>query len=175
MSMSRWMVLFMVLALALVVVACGSEQADNTITQDSSSDAEDSGADNTAVAEQSVPGTDTVDVDIVEEDETTVENTTEAASTEEAAAGSIILVSVTNDGFHPDNLTITAGDTVIWENSRTLKTTADAFIVGVRKCIFLKSPTFSPGESWNYTFIAPIICNYVDGIQTTQSGTITVE
>jgi len=83
-------------------------------------------------------------------------------------------VKMTADGFSPDKLYIKAGDTVVWKNTR-YGTINKAMIIGVRECSKVRSGFLKSGESFSWTFDAPMTCTLADGIMTTKESKIFVE
>src|SRR3989344_244474 len=83
-------------------------------------------------------------------------------------------VKMTADGFSPDKLYIKAGDTVVWENTRS-GSINKAMIIGVRECSKVRSGFLKPGESFSWTFDKPMTCTIADGIMTTKESKIFVE
>ena len=96
--------------------------------------------------------------------------------------GKMYNITITNDGFIPKQLTIEVNGTVVWKNARTLPGKQGyAYVFGARgacKRPVLEHkypPGLAPGEEFNFTFTEKQDCMYVDGIRTTQSGTIIVK
>ncbi len=108
--------------------------------------------------------------EVVEEPADVVEEVAEEAE----AAGSIHTVKVTDAGFNPDQVSINAGDTVVWENVRTGKIN-NAMILGTKLCTKIKSEIFAPGETFEWTFDDPEPCTIVDGIYTNKVMKVLVE
>ncbi|HLD80131.1 MAG TPA: hypothetical protein VJA18_06240 [Candidatus Nanoarchaeia archaeon] len=88
--------------------------------------------------------------------------------------GETHFVDLTSEGFEPNELTIQAGDTVVWQNVRSGQI-SKAFVIGVRECAKIRSKILTPGESFSWTFEEPIKCTIVDGIMTTVESKIEVE
>ena len=83
-------------------------------------------------------------------------------------------VKMTAEGFSPDKLYIKAGDMVVWKNTR-YGTINKAMIIGVRECSKVRSGFLKSGESFSWTFDAPMTCTLADGIMTTKESKIFVE
>jgi|SRR3989344_205886 len=83
-------------------------------------------------------------------------------------------VKMTVDGFNPDTLSIKAGDTVIWKNTRSGNIN-QAMIIGVRECHQVRSRFLNPGQSYSWTFDKPMTCTIADGVMTTKESKIIVE
>ena len=113
-----------------------------------------------------------------EEKETeVVEKVAETAKVPEDSGPKTHTVALITGGFAVPSLDIKVGDTVIWENVRdgaANKGGQKALILGTQKCARLKSKFFMPGESFSWTFDAPLTCLVVDGIYTTQSMKVIV-
>jgi len=116
-----------------------------------------------------------------EEEEIEVEDETEEETEEEVEEevveveeDNIHYVEVNEDGFEPDELTISVGDTVIWENERTGRLD-QMMIVGAQKCTGIDSGFLESGESFEWTFDEAKECIIVDGITTTQLMEISIE
>ncbi len=78
------------------------------------------------------------------------------------------------DGFEPDELTIKVGDTVEWKNTRTGNLDL-AMVIGAQQCTKIKSGVLKTDETFSWTFDKAETCMIVDGITTTQLGTVIVE
>ena len=92
------------------------------------------------------------------------------------------IITITDIGFKPIEITINAGDTIVWKNARkTTEKSGYAYIIGSSidcrrpKLESPYPPGIAPGETFNYTFTTPGTCTYVDGIRTTQKGTIIIK
>ena len=84
-------------------------------------------------------------------------------------------VEITEDGFEPNQLTISVGDTVEWVNVRVSNTLNKAMVIGTQKCSEAQSDIFETDETFEWTFSEAERCIFVDGITTTQIVTITIE
>lgn len=84
------------------------------------------------------------------------------------------IVEMNDQGFDVEKINIKAGDTVVWENTRTGRFNK-AMVVGTIKCIKVRSSFFESGESFNWTFEKPETCTIVDGIMTTEMMKVVVE
>jgi len=128
------------------------------------------------------PAAEVPEVTVPEPDEVTEEEPAEEVSGEdmipdlEETAGNIHIIEVTEDGFEPDELAISIGDTVVWENTRAEGSRfEEAFIIGSQGlCKRWQSEIFGSGEKVNLTFEEAGRCVYVDGIMVTMQGEITV-
>ena len=94
--------------------------------------------------------------------------------TEKEVKSTTHTVKMTSSGFNPDKLYIKLGDTVVWENVRSGKINK-AMIIGVRECRQIRSDFLKSGESFSWTFIAPVTCTIADGVMTTKESKIVVE
>lgn len=130
------------------------------------------------------PAAEVPEVTVPEPDDVAEEEPAEETSEEdvqipdlEEAAENIHIIEVAEDGFEPDELTISVGDTVVWENVRPEDSRfEEAFIVGSQGlCKRWQSKTFFPGEKVNFTFEESGDCVYIDGILVTVQGEIIVE
>jgi len=77
-------------------------------------------------------------------------------------------------GFSPQELTIRAGDTVKWVNTRSGRLNK-AMVVGTITCNYIKSPILETGDSFSWTFNEPQNCTFVDGITTSYLFKLRVE
>ena len=111
--------------------------------------------------------------EVVEEPADVVENVEDVAE-EVEAAGSTHTVKVTDAGFNPDQVSINAGDTVVWENVRTGRINT-AMTLGTKTCTHIKSGIFNPEETFGWTFDKPEPCTIVDGIYTHKLMKVLVE
>lgn len=93
---------------------------------------------------------------------------------EVSSIGATHQVEMTAGGFSPTELTVNAGDTVVWENKRSGNLNK-GMVLGSRQCVYVKSGIFLMGEKFSYTFTKPETCVIVDGILTTQTMTVTVK
>ena len=109
--------------------------------------------------------------EVVEEVELEVEETTEVESSN---SGTTYTVEFVDTGFDPVELTISAGDTVVWENART-GNFLQAMLIGTRSYTNIKSGLLDFGEIYSHTFDEAGEYIFVDGILTTYVNTITVE
>lgn len=82
-------------------------------------------------------------------------------------------VEMNPNGFSPDEITIKAGDSIVWRNTREGRL-GRGMILGTRLCAEVKSGMFGPGESFEWTFTKPGSCIVVDGVLTTKTMTVTV-
>ena len=80
-------------------------------------------------------------------------------------------VNVTDLGFEPQILNISAGDTVEWVNSRSQ---SNLMIIGNNLCRSIKSSQFKPNVSFLAIFTQPQTCSISDGIITTQASSVNV-
>jgi plastocyanin len=77
-------------------------------------------------------------------------------------------------GFKPAELVIKKGDTIEWKVSRSGQLHL-GMILGTQDCSKIKSAILKDGETYSYTFDQAQKCTIVDGITTTQVGTVVVE
>ena len=89
-------------------------------------------------------------------------------------ANSIHAVVIIKEGFSPEELKIKKGDTVEWKVNRTGYLNK-AMVLGTMQCVQVKSGILQNGETFSWTFDKAQKCVFVDGITTTQTGTITIE
>ena len=132
------------------------------------------GIDKEGIAESSevVPETVTGQPETEESDPDTL--TGGSIAEDEESSVTTHAVKMTADGFSPDKLYIKAGDTVVWENTRS-GTINKAMIIGVRECSKVRSGFLKPGESFSWTFDKPMTCTIADGIMTTKESKVYVE
>lgn len=83
-------------------------------------------------------------------------------------------ISLTNTGFDPAALNIKVGDTVEWKVVRS-GNFKNGMILGTQSCVAIKSKILNNGESFKWKFDKVQTCTIVDGIITTQIGTVVVE
>ncbi len=92
-----------------------------------------------------------------------------AATVVATAVAATAKVSITDTGFTPKNLTVTAGDTVTWTNNgkqnHQLVATTGAFA----------SPVLRPGQSYSFKFGGAGKIGYRDALKPSLSGTVTVK
>lgn len=86
--------------------------------------------------------------------------------------GVTYIVEFVDDGFEPEDLTISVGDTVVWTNSRE---NYQAMLLGTRSYTNIKSSMLNYGDSYIYTFDEAGEYIFVDAILTSYVNTITVE
>lgn len=77
--------------------------------------------------------------------------------------------------FEPAELTVKAGDTVVWVNERDSPNLNKAMVVGTKSCVPVKSKLLEAGETFEYTFTEPMVCEIVDGYVTSVFGKVVVE
>jgi plastocyanin len=82
-------------------------------------------------------------------------------------------VLLDNTGFEITEIDIKVGDTVMWVNGRTAHANK-GMIIGVQRCVAIKSKIFENGESFSWTFDKAGTCVFVDGIYTTQSMKVNI-
>lgn len=85
-----------------------------------------------------------------------------------AVAAATVPVSMDDDFFSPANVSITAGDTVVWTNNGTDEHTASS----TTNAFF--SPTMGPGDRYQHTFNTAGTYNYVCAFHDDMRGTVTV-
>ncbi len=170
---------FLVL-LALFLLSCTSkETATNTTSE----------AVTAAAVQEATPTLPETSTEPTAEPATTIEPVTEPASepaaepVEEIAApgteipldsGETYVVNLIDGGFEVPEITIKAGDTIVWQNVRE-KHPTKAMIVAVQPCAKVKSSVFLPGSTFKWKFEEPVRCTIVDGIFTTQAMKVIVE
>tara|TARA_Y100000310_G_scaffold276540_1_gene293745 strand:+ start:1236 stop:1808 length:573 start_codon:yes stop_codon:yes gene_type:complete len=106
--------------------------------------------------------------------ETEVVDETNESEIDTSSSETTYTIQFVDDGFDPTELTISAGDTVVWENART-GNYLQAMLLGTRTYTDIKSDLLEVGESYNYTFEEAGEYIFVDAILTTYVNTITVE
>ena len=84
------------------------------------------------------------------------------------------VVKFIDGGFNRDEVTISVGDMIIWENLRE-GTLYKAMLIGTKAHTNIKSAILVTGESYNWTFTEADEYVFVDGIITTQSMKVIVE
>ena len=87
--------------------------------------------------------------------------------------GETHVVNLIDGGFEVPEITIKAGDTIVWQNVRE-KNPVKALIVAIQPCPRIKSGIFLPGSSFQWKFEKPGKCTIVDGIFTTQAMQVIV-
>ncbi len=87
---------------------------------------------------------------------------------------SVNTIKIVGNNFEPAEVTIKAGDKVVWENTRS-GMLEKAMIKGTKKCVFLKSPIFLGGETFEWTFTEPGTCEFIDAITSIKVGKVIVE
>ncbi|MFH1453040.1 MAG: IPT/TIG domain-containing protein [Armatimonadota bacterium] len=93
-------------------------------------------------------------------------------SSGQTATSSIILgVSITSTGYIPQNITISANDTLYWVNSDS---TGSHQIISVGGK-FTNSGSLAYGQSYNYQFTTVDTCEYYDNGNHTLRGSVIVE
>lgn len=99
----------------------------------------------------------------------------ETEETDEAAGSGpeTHTIEMNDEGFSTGELTIKAGDTIVWQNVRQGRMKG-AMVIGMRECRDAKSGLFNPGESFSWTFKEAGICTIVDGIYTEEEMKIVV-
>jgi len=100
--------------------------------------------------------------------EAKVENSTPKVTTK------TYTVNLEQKGFNPVTLKIKKGDTVVWKVTRSGNLHL-GMILGVRECAKIKSQILDTGASYQWTFDQAESCTIVDGVTTTQTGSIVVE
>ncbi len=98
----------------------------------------------------------------------------EKAATTPSVAETERVVLVKDNGFEPSELTINAGDTVVWKNARSGRLTT-AIIQGSKQCVNIKSPLLKYGQEFRIKFSKPISCQIIEAITTDQISTIIVK
>lgn len=90
------------------------------------------------------------------------------------AAASTFQVTIQNFEFTPANLTIMAGDTVVWTNLDGFQHTVTSGTPGHQSGVF-NSGTISNGGTFERTFTVPGVYAYFCSFHTEMTGTITVD
>ena len=98
----------------------------------------------------------------------------EEESESSTLSGTKHVVKLIEGGFSEKELTIKAGDTIVWKNERTGRV-KKGLVFGNQKCRDVKSSFIMAGEEFSWTFEKPMFCLISDGIYTTQSLKVTVE
>ena len=130
---------------------------------------EETVVENETVASESIEEPTIEETPVVEE----INETVSAPPTEEReTVHTMPLVGV---GFPENVFTIKVGDTIEWKNEREGLRYDKAMIVGTRLCSRVKSPLYSIGESYKYTFTQKGTCLIVDGVYTTEILKLTIE
>ena len=83
-------------------------------------------------------------------------------------------ITINKEGFSPKELKIKRGDTVEWKVNRTGYLNK-AMVLGTMQCVQVKSGVLQNEETFSWTFDKVKKCTIVDGITTTQIGTIIIE
>ena len=92
-----------------------------------------------------------------------------------AAASAAHTVKFVGTEFEPEELRVKVGDTVIWQNDRDSPQLNKAMVVGTKSCVSVKSKLLESGETFEYTFTEPMVCEVVDGYVTSVFGKVIVE
>ena len=74
---------------------------------------------------------------------------------------SVHTIYFTADGFEPEVINITKGDTIVWINQREK---LSALVVGAYTCAKTRSPVLQPGDEFQWTFNKMEKCVVTDGI-----------
>lgn len=163
-----------VLALALVLLSCSSSELSINTTTEAATEAVTA-----AVVQEAVPAvTEPVPEPTVETAPAAAEEVAPPeVSPEDTIApdtGETHIVDLIDGGFEVPEITIKAGDTIIWQNVRE-KIPNKALIIAVQPCPKIKSTIFLPGSSFKWKFEKPLTCTIIDGIFTTQAMKVRVE
>jgi plastocyanin len=78
-------------------------------------------------------------------------------------------VAITANGFNPRNVTLSAGDTVVWRNADTAEHQVVSDTGGFRS-----SPVLAPGRTYSVEFETPSAYSYHDGRNPANTGRIIV-
>ena len=154
------------IVLSLILLGCSTEvlkeqsadeQIDEAqaIVEKAMANSEDEQAINEAIPIITDPAVETENLE-----ETIIENT-------EGVTGTTHLIKVNLKGFEPDTITISSGDTILWENVRSGNLNK-VLITGSSPCTNVKSAIFMPGETFGWTFDSPVTCVFTDAISVTQ-------
>lgn len=84
-------------------------------------------------------------------------------------------ISIEGLSFEPNEITISVGETIDFNNNREAGRWEKAHLMGVREIRDAESEDFYPGESWSYTFTEAGRFQMVDMYITTMVMTIVVE
>lgn len=84
-------------------------------------------------------------------------------------APSSVTVNIKNFSFNPSMLTIKAGTKVTWANNDSAPHTITSDLGNL-----LNSPTLSSGQSFSFTFTAPVTTNYHCNIHQNMKGVVIV-
>lgn len=157
------------LLLILFLLGCSTQETDTD------ADATDTTPNDT------VPDTTPATDDTTDTGTDTTPNDTQASADEDTAPEPVPeetthVIEINNTDFIPEEITIEAGDTVVFKNVRSGRF-EDALILGASysDCRDMESPTFGPGEEFSYTFEEPGKCVFIDAIITTIAGEIIIE
>lgn len=147
---------FVVLLLALLLVGCAETVTEPEIAVQEEAVIE---------APEEAPVSEPVVSEPVEEvpsltAEETVE-TEEVSVYEEPNLTPVHTVYFTEDGFEPNVINITKGDTVVWINQREK---LSALVVGTYTCAKIRSTSLKSGEEFEWTFNGAGECTVIDGI-----------
>lgn len=166
------------LALALVLLSCSSSELSINTTTEAATEAATEAVTAAAVQEAVPTVTEPVPEPAVE---TTSAATTETAPSETLPevtiapdTGETHIVDLIDGGFEVPEITIKAGDTIVWQNVRE-KNPVKALIVAGAPCAQIKSGLFLPGSSFKWKFEKHLTCRIIDGIFTTEAMKVKVE
>lgn len=162
------------LALALVLLSCSSSELSINTTTEAAAEAVTA-----AAVQETVPAvTEPVPEPTVETTPAAAEEVVPPETSPQiiipVETGETHTVNLVDGGFEVPEVTIKAGDTIVWQNVRE-KQPNKALIVGVYPCTKVKSTMFLPGDSFQWKFEEPLRCTIVDGIFTTQAMKVRVE
>jgi len=106
--------------------------------------------------------------------EEAIENVTDVIEEIEEAP-QIYHVNISYKKFKPEVLQIKAGDTVVWRNTRGVRSPKTAMIVGARPAYKdIRSEELESGDTFSLTFTKPGTYHIVDGVITTMKSKIVV-
>jgi plastocyanin len=136
-------------------------------------------AEDRAQLEDNIESDEDLGDELEDEDEVEVEEseeTEESEQTIDAEETSLAdhIINFVNEGFDPEELTITVGDTIEFVNVRDGNYKL-AMLVGAQGHTEIKSGVLKVGESYSYTFNEADNYIFVDGILTTYTLKIIVE
>ena len=96
------------------------------------------------------------------------EQAAEKAMQKEASSGNIAAVSINGFKFVPADVTVNAGDTVVWTNQDNVPHTVES------SDGTLKSDELSKGDTYKHAFTKPGKYEYKCGIHPSMHGSVTV-
>ncbi len=174
------MIFAMIVILSLLVSGCTA--VDSPDIEESLEEAEDSAEteeteDETESEDETEEESETDETELEAEETESEEEETEEIEEEveeEEVDDSLHTVEFVDEGFDPDELTISVGDTIDFVNARE-GDYLQAMLLGTQGHTSIKSSLLDVGESYSYTFTEADSYTFVDGILTTYTFALTVE